>query len=102
MDHGRLLARSRLKLLVYSLFSPYRKYKGTGSGIHPPEIRRGLTLARSSQGGSMHIEVEARNLLTFSALPVGTGKLTFTVPFICFLHTVSFVPRHTVLHNCGT
>jgi hypothetical protein len=31
MDHGRLLARSRLIFLVYSLFSPYRKYEGTGS-----------------------------------------------------------------------
>ncbi len=43
----------------------------------------------------MHIEVEARSLFTFSALPVGTGKLTSTVPFICFLNTQFLLfPRH--------
>jgi hypothetical protein len=30
MGHGRLLARRRLLLLVYSLFSPYRKYFASG------------------------------------------------------------------------
>ncbi len=33
MGHGRLLARSRLLLLVYSLFSPYRNYLGIASGL---------------------------------------------------------------------
>jgi hypothetical protein len=34
MGHGQLLARSRLLLLVYSLFSPYKKYLGIASAEH--------------------------------------------------------------------